>query len=186
MRVLIILAVLCALPAMAQTVAVNDTIYAYAGQTWTGQITLSWPAFTTTSGRVVGAGSRVVQVTNGVLSVSLYPVEGLQGIAYTARYLTTAGTSRGTTWTETWTPAASPNVQSLSYVRASSTYTVWLTQIERGGAMDGQVATWSTSQGKWVPASTGISASATWAQIEAGTAASGNVHAATTWAQIEQ
>jgi len=194
MKSILLWAALLCLPAslFAQTTAINDTIYGADGATWNGSILVSWPAFTMPSGRAIAAGKRYVTVTNGVLSVSLYPLDGVSpsGVVYTAVYTTTSAPSRGETWSETWTVPASPAVVTLRAVRLSSTLVIYLSQLDSGGAADGNCLKWSASLGKYAPATScggsgGLSPSSTWAQYEAGTGGTGTVTATSTWAQIE-
>lgn len=116
---------LCALSlasfsAMAQT-TITDTVYLRPGTPWTGVLTITWPAFTTASGQVVGAGGTTISVRNGALTVNLYPnVSGTPPVVYAAHYLTTVGADRDTAWDETWNVYASASPLILDQVRATS------------------------------------------------------------------
>jgi trimeric autotransporter adhesin len=62
---------------LAQTVpmtAVQDTVYRADGSPAEGTLLISWPAFTTSSGQAIAAGTTSVNLgTGGALSVSLAP-----------------------------------------------------------------------------------------------------------------
>ena len=53
---------------------VQDTLYRADGSTAQGTLLISWPAFTTSSGTAIGAGSTSVKLTSsGTFSVALVP-----------------------------------------------------------------------------------------------------------------
>jgi len=53
---------------------VQDTVYRADGSVAQGMLLISWPAFTTSSGSAIGAGSTSVQLTaTGGFSVALVP-----------------------------------------------------------------------------------------------------------------
>lgn len=58
------------------TVTVSDTVYTSAGALFTGNMTISWPSFTSPDNKEVIGSSRLVSVTAGVLSVALVPNVG--------------------------------------------------------------------------------------------------------------
>lgn len=115
------LAALLAVCAIGQT-TVADTVYLQPGTLWDGQITITWPAFTTASGKAIAKGSKPVTVTNGVLSVALWPsADATPAVAYTAVFLTTSSEGYGDRWTETWNVPASPPTVTRDDVRLAST-----------------------------------------------------------------
>ena len=113
------IALICALPCIAQTVStttVQGTVYLASGTPASGTLSLSWPAFTTSNGLAIAADTLNASIgTNGFVSVNLAPNLGSTpaGLFYTAVYYL----SDGTTSTESWVvPATSP--ASIAQVRA--------------------------------------------------------------------
>lgn len=134
----------------AQT-AINDVLYLNSAAPWTGEITVSWPAFTHGS-TPVAKGSRTVAVTAGVVSVSLFDSESASpSFLYTATFRATTGATKGTQWVETWSVPASPSVVTLASVRRTSTMQIYLSQIAPGAAIDGQVAVYNAATGQYEP-----------------------------------
>jgi hypothetical protein len=115
------LAALLAVGALAQT-TVHDTVYLIPGTPWDGQITITWPAYTTADGHPVAAGRTYAIVPAGALDVTLWAtVGGTPSVAYTAVYVTTSGPGRGFQFVETWNVPATPSTVALQEVRKSST-----------------------------------------------------------------
>ncbi|HVO63390.1 MAG TPA: hypothetical protein VMT53_20855, partial [Terriglobales bacterium] len=89
---------------MADTPAmttISDTVYRADGTPATGTLLISWPAFTTTAGIPVAAGSKSVTIgSSGTVSVALVPNAGATpaGTLYAVVYKL----SDGTTATEFW------------------------------------------------------------------------------------
>ncbi len=81
-----------ALGAQAQgvsTTTVQGTVYLANGQPGAGTLVIKWPAFTTTAGQAIAAGSTTVKVpADGFVSVNLAPNQGATpaGEFYTAIY----------------------------------------------------------------------------------------------------
>ncbi|HVZ83543.1 MAG TPA: hypothetical protein VG893_07685, partial [Terracidiphilus sp.] len=107
------------LPALAQgvsTTTVQGTVYLANGQPGSGVLQVSWPAFTTSNGLAVAAGSLTAAIgADGFVSVNLTPNLGASpaGLFYTAVY----HMSDGATSTEYWVvPAAA--TASIASVRA--------------------------------------------------------------------
>jgi hypothetical protein len=98
------------------TTTVQGTIYLANGQTGSGTLIVSWPAFTTANGLAVVAGRSAVTIaSDGLVSVALAPNQGASpaGLYYTAVY----SLSDGTTSTEYWVvPVAT--TATLAQVRA--------------------------------------------------------------------
>ena len=108
------------LPGAAQTgVTTNvvDTVYLADGGTASGTLIITWPAFVTSTGTAVAAGSKNVTLgANGALSVALVPNAGATpaGVYYTVVYQLGAGMVK----TEYWVvPTNSP--ASLATVRTT-------------------------------------------------------------------
>jgi hypothetical protein len=98
------------------TTLVQGTVYLANGQTGSGTLWLSWPAFTTANGQAITAGSLSVPVgTGGLVSVSLTPNQGAtpEGLFYTAVY----DMNDGSTNTEYWVVPVGTQA-SLAQVRA--------------------------------------------------------------------
>ncbi len=114
-----VLAVFVALPAFAQgvsTTTVQGTVYLANGQPGSGTLMISWPAFTTSNGLAVAAGSLNATIaSDGFVSVNLTPNLGAlpAGLFYTAVY----HMSDGTTSTEYWVVPAAASA-SIASVRA--------------------------------------------------------------------
>ncbi len=106
MRRLFLLVASCSLavPAFAQTLAlttVSDTVYRADGTTASGTLLISWPAFTTSDGHAVAAGTKSVVLSNpGTFSVQLAPNSGGSpaGITYTVVYQLADGTVKTEYW----------------------------------------------------------------------------------------
>ena len=98
------------------TTTVQGTVYLANGQTGAGTLMLSWPAFTTANGQLVGADRMTVEIAaNGFVSVNLAPNVGATpaGLYYTAVY----DLSDGTTATQYWVVPAVAQA-SLAQVQA--------------------------------------------------------------------
>jgi hypothetical protein len=98
------------------TTTVQGTVYLANGQTGSGTLSLSWPAFTTASGQAVAAGSLISAIgVDGFVSVNLAPNLGSTpaGLYYTAIYQL----SDGTTSTEYWVVPAAAQA-TIAQVRA--------------------------------------------------------------------
>ena len=98
------------------TTTVQGTVYLANGQTGSGVLQLTWPAFSTANNQAVAAGRTNVAIgPDGYVSVKLAPNQGATpaGLYYTAVY----HLSDGTTSTEYWVVPAAAQA-SLSQVRA--------------------------------------------------------------------
>lgn len=113
--------------------------------------------FTTSGGIPVYPITITVPVTNGAFSVALYPNDATSdpstGTSYTARY-----SIRGAQIpTETWVVPTSGSPIELASVRTSPTpiptYTINLSQLQQGGATNGQVLAWNGTT--YAPSSAG-------------------------------
>lgn len=120
-----ILVVLClvtsaALNAADTPVLISDTLNLQSPANWNGEITVSWPAFTSSGGSPVAKGSKPFMITDGAISIGLFSNEGATpAFVYTVRFRSTGAADRGLTWTETWyVPASGP--VTLNDVRRSS------------------------------------------------------------------
>jgi hypothetical protein len=122
---------------------VMDTIYAASGEMWSGKVTISWDTFTTSDGRMVGKGSKVLDVVNGSLQVDLEATEGASpsGVAYSVRWATsTYGALKG--WTETWVVGLSALPLAVKDVRRASTLVIFPSQLDGTGAVSGNGLCW--------------------------------------------
>jgi hypothetical protein len=98
------------------TTTVQGTVYLANGQTGSGVLQLTWPAFTTANNQAVAAGRMNIAIgADGYVTVKLSPNQGATpaGLYYTAVY----HLSDGTTSTEYWVVPAAAQA-SLSQVRA--------------------------------------------------------------------
>jgi hypothetical protein len=96
---------------------ISDVVYRANGETATGTIVITWPAFTTSDNKAVAAGELSANIApSGVLTLSLAPNEGATpaGTYYKVVYKL----SDGKTSTEYWVvPLASPTT--IAAVRAT-------------------------------------------------------------------
>ncbi len=105
-RRLFLLVVICTSAAalLAQGPAlttVNDTVFRADGSPATGTLLISWPAFTTSDGHAVAAGTRSIALSStGTFSVQLAPNVGSTptGITYTVVYQLSDGTVKTEYW----------------------------------------------------------------------------------------
>src|SRR5689334_16602846 len=91
------------------TATVQGTVYLANGQTGSGVLQLTWPAFSTANNQAVAAGRTNVAIgPDGYVSVKLAPNQGATpaGLYYTAVY----HLSDGTTSTEYWVVPAAAQV----------------------------------------------------------------------------
>ncbi|HUO13630.1 MAG TPA: hypothetical protein VMX38_01490 [Verrucomicrobiae bacterium] len=105
-------------PQTLNTTTVADTVYLADGAPASGTLIITWPAFLTSGGAAVGAGSTNVTLgTNGALSVSLVPNAGASpaGVYYSVTYQLGAGEVR----TEYWIVPASTGAVNLAAVRTT-------------------------------------------------------------------
>ncbi len=122
MRVLV--GLLClAMPALAATTTITDTIKDANGQTLSGTVTITpVAAFTATGGWVVAGTPVVVTVTSGAFSVALEPTDTATpaGQYYTARYsfLNPTRTVRKE-WSETWLVPTSATAKTVEQVKTA-------------------------------------------------------------------
>ena len=83
------IALICALPCIAQTVStttVQGTVYLASGTPASGTLSLSWPAFTTSNGLAIAADTLNASIgTNGFVSVNLAPPGRLAPVPLEAR-----------------------------------------------------------------------------------------------------
>jgi lysophospholipase L1-like esterase len=108
---------ICAL-AQVVTTSVTDTIYRADGTPAGGTVIVSWPAFTTTTGQSVAAGSTSAIIdADGVLSVQLTPNAGAipLGTYYTAVYHLDDGSVNR----EYWVVPASSSPVHISSIRST-------------------------------------------------------------------
>lgn len=107
----------CAL-AQVVTTTVTDTIYRADGTPAGGTVVVSWPAFTTSTGQAVAAGSTSATIaSNGVLTVQLTPNAGAMpmGTYYTAVY----HLDNGSVNREYWVVPSSQTAVPISAIRST-------------------------------------------------------------------
>ena len=83
------------------TTTVSDSVYLADGSTAQGTLIISWPAFVTTGGTAVAAGTTNVTLgANGALSVALVPNAGATpaGVYYTVVYQLGPGQVKSESW----------------------------------------------------------------------------------------
>ncbi|MDT8068663.1 MAG: hypothetical protein ROO76_10925 [Terriglobia bacterium] len=85
----------------AHTTRVNDTIYRADGQPASGNLVISWPAFTTATGEAIAAGRMHLPIgPNGFVDVALVPNTGSTPVSY---YTVIIKSDDGVSTTEYWT-----------------------------------------------------------------------------------
>lgn len=147
MKRLCIAALLLMQAALATTI--KEKLNWANGQPVNGTVTISWPAFTTTSGQMVPKGSIAVQIRQGDFSVSLQPFAG-----YTANWdLPANPPAPRTQYTEYWTVPQSSTALTVGAVRTSAVpelgLIIALPQLDSGGATVNQIMTYNGQ--RWVP-----------------------------------
>lgn len=88
----IVLAILLSSLSMVQAITVSGPLLNADGSPATGDVVISWPTFTSGSNLIM-AGSRVIRVTAGTLTVNLFPLN-----FYTVEYRLTMGTPQKVAW----------------------------------------------------------------------------------------
>ena len=115
--VTLIMLAICAL-AQVVTTTVTDTIFRADGTPAGGSIVVSWPAFTTSAGQAVTAGSASATIaTNGVLTIALTPNAGATPLG--AYYTVVYHLDDGSTNREYWVVPASSTPVKISSIRSS-------------------------------------------------------------------
>jgi hypothetical protein len=189
-KIVLLLGAACA-SALAQTTIVTQAVVGPDGQPTDGTAFIAISAACQSGTSYVGNRTIVVRFKDGAFSVGLVPNDscitsgGSTSTSYTVSWTLTGGRQ----WVETWvvptssTPVTVASVKTVGVVPVPPSQIV-VSQINAIGTSTGlQICTNGTAAywGKCF----GISATATWAQIEAGTAESGSITSTTTWAQIE-
>lgn len=163
-----LLLMLAALSAYGQTATISDTLTSsVGGAAWTGRIVVTLnapgsaqPLYSGTTSLAgwsytlclgVTGGDCSSQVSAGVVALTLYTNSAITpaGTSYSARFAPT----RGTGWSETWDVTAGDT--KLYQIRAtnvpSPTVTFTLSQLNGGGATDGQCLVYDTTTATWGP-----------------------------------
>jgi hypothetical protein len=104
----------------AQTrTTVKDILYYADGSRVSGQVEITWDAFTSADGKTVSAGKLVRKITDGVLELALIPNEG--AVPESGSYLVSYLLSNGTSYQEYWkVPRAGPVAISTVRIPAPS------------------------------------------------------------------
>ncbi|MGE5571092.1 MAG: hypothetical protein ACM3S5_18815 [Rhodospirillales bacterium] len=139
--------ILLACVSMQAGTRIRDTVFYANGKRAEGHITITWPAFTASSGRTVAAGTLDTKITNGLLDLDLEP--NPDGTSYTVRYFLNNGVSN----LEYWIVPTSATAVTIPSVRTATIPTPNLQispgQITQGGATTGQCMAWSGTS--WAP-----------------------------------
>lgn len=118
---------------------VQDTIYRADGSVARGTILISWPAFSTSDGKPVAAGTLSVKINpNGSVNIPLIPTQGAtpSGTAYKV----VVSLEDGSTSTEYWSvPALSPTT--IAAIRSTQVPATVAMQVVSRDYVDGQLAT---------------------------------------------
>lgn len=154
--------------AYSQTASISDTLYSsVGGGAWTGRIVVTLntpgsaqPLYSGTTSLAGWSQTLCVGVTGsdcststsaGVVTATLYTNSAITpaGTSYNARF----APSRGTGWSETWDVTAGDT--KLYQIRAttvpSPTVMFTLSQLNAGGATDGQCLVYDSTTGTWGP-----------------------------------
>lgn len=153
-----LIAVLVALAAVAsgagpRQVAVSDALYWADGSKMSATVVFSWSAFESVDGYLVAAGSKAVGVVGGVFAAVLLPTPA--GVTYRVEWI--SGRGVGERSVEYWSV---PDVATCRLVDVTRSATpsgglpvppllLLLSQLDRGGAVSGEVLTWTG--GSWAP-----------------------------------
>jgi hypothetical protein len=131
---------------------IRDKLYFANGQPATGRLTITWPAFTS-NGQTVAAGKMFVNVSGGVLDLSLYANDTAipSGTSYAVQYsYTTGGQSL-----EYWIVPTTTATVTVAAIRTTTVPTPNLQitpgQIGQGGAYADQCLVWTGTA--WQPSS---------------------------------
>ncbi len=144
----LILILLDVLTAASARTRIRDTLVLSNGDTFTGRMTISWPAFTSGSSTVIG-GRLPVDVVRGAIDIYLEPTDTASpsGVAYTVSY-----SANGNPYTEYWNVPTSASPVTVRAIRTETVPTpnlsVSLGQISQSGASTGYVPQWSGTS--WV------------------------------------
>lgn len=162
--------------AYSQTASISDTLTSsVGGAAWTGRIVVtlnapgsSQPLYSGTTSLAgwsytlclgVTGGDCSAQLSAGVVTITLYTNSAITpaGTSYSARFTP----SRGTGWIETWDVTAGDT--KLYQIRAttvpSPTVMFTLSQLNAGGATDGQCLVYDTTTATWGPESCAVGGS---------------------------
>lgn len=144
---------------LSAQVQIRDTISTpFSGVRFSGTVTISGPAMTTTDGRTIARWTRAYSVTNGVFAADLEPNDTSlpAGTSYAVRYAPTVGLKIDP-WSEVWVVPTSGSPLKVNAVRVavapSPGVLIQLQQLAASGATNGQVATWNGTA--WTPATPG-------------------------------
>jgi len=145
---------ICAVSAPAQIQTIADTIFTADGSLASGRAEISWPAFQSGAGPIIGAGSKRVDFTNGAFSTVLEATTSATpaNVSYRVRF---AILDRDW-WVERWVvPTGGPHT--IAAVRVVTVPTpalaILLSQIAPSGASSGQVPVFNGSS--WLPGTVG-------------------------------
>lgn len=153
-KALAILALLSApLMAAPTLVTVTQTLFRADGTTAKGSVYVTWQSFTTAAGEQIPAGTKEVRLTSaGLLSVGLVPNLGSSptGTRYLVTYRLDQGEPRNVSWI---VPASGP--VTVSAIESSTLTTpssvISLTQLNAGGATNGQCMIYNGTLALWLP-----------------------------------
>ena len=150
MKLLRIIALLCAATGILCATTVTGTLENGLGQPFNGRLVISWQTFVAPGGQVVVGGQQQVRVVDGILDVDLAPNIGSDpaGTSYRVVY-----TGSGYNASEVWEVPDTSSVDVAS-VRVSVTPTPVLTldlnQIDTSTAVDNYHLVYTTADGvKW-------------------------------------
>jgi hypothetical protein len=152
-----ILLLLLMLPAsLAAGTQIQDTGYtSINGALFSGRITITSPNMTAADGTTLYRAVQSFTITNGLISVNLEPNDTATpaGTSYYVVYRSITGTS----WSEYWVVPTSASPLTVSQVRVltppAPSVMIQPSQIQRGGAANGQCLGWIGST--WAPATCG-------------------------------
>lgn len=197
--------------ALAATTTITQTVVGPDGQpaSGTAYIRISAACKSTQDGKYVGDKTVAVRFVNGAFSTALVPnsvcpVSGVTGAAWSA-LVTYQPTERVTYGSVIYTAIAPstnvvPGTDSTKWAQVSTSYTVswtltggtqwsetWIVPVSATPVtVDSVKVAQANLPTALIPIAVwGLNGSSTWAEYEAGTAATGSIGAYTSWAQIE-
>lgn len=150
-----VLLVMMCVQAVAQT-NVKQTLVDASGHRQSGQVTLSWPNFVTSTSVTVSAGKMNAVIVNGNLSLYLYPTVGATpaGVAYAVTMVTGTGSSASIS-NEVWSvPVSTAPVTRQSVIITqvpNIDVELSLSQLPKSGAHDLDYMGWNDAMQTWEP-----------------------------------
>lgn len=172
MKKIALLALVCAF-AEAQTIVQQRLVDASGKLQTSVQFNISWPNFTTVSGIAVSAGTMTRTITNGQLTIPLYPTIGANppSAVYTVHVTTGTITSDELWAVPVSATAVTRNNVIVQQAPSGTGYTpssIDVSQITQGIAASGQAIFWNDTIKSWQPQPVSYTVTGTWLSYSTG------------------